>query len=95
MLTLAACARQPRPAAVPVVRSDLDMLMYGAPAPAARRGPAVAQVVPVVPVQAVMPSPDEPYTLDSGDKLRIVVFGQDGAQQHLPGRCRTARSPCR
>jgi polysaccharide export outer membrane protein len=33
--------------------------------------------VPVVPVQALVPSPDEPYTLDSGDRLRIVVFGQE------------------
>ena len=81
VLTLAACASQPRPAAVPVVRSDLDMMMYGDPAPApvvrvSKTGP-IAQVVPVVPVQAVMPSPNEPYTLDSGDRLRIVVFGQE------------------
>ena len=33
-------------------------------------------VVPVVPVVAT--SPSEPYLLDTGDKLRIVVFGQDG-----------------
>ena len=24
------------------------------------------------------PKPEAPYTLDSGDKLRVVVFGQDG-----------------
>ena len=41
-----------------------------APSYAVRR---VAQVVPV----ADEHSTDGPYTLDSGDKLRIVVFGQD------------------
>ena len=71
---LAACARQPQPVA-PAMRSDLDMMMYGDPVPAAR----VAQVVPVqaVPVRAVAPAENEPYTLDSGDRLRIVVFGQE------------------
>jgi polysaccharide export outer membrane protein len=26
----------------------------------------------------ISPKPEGPYTLDSGDKLRVVVFGQDG-----------------
>jgi polysaccharide export outer membrane protein len=83
LLALTACARQaPRYAAAPAGTSELDARMYGAPtapsyaarsyvAPsyAARR---VAQVVP-----AAMTFDDGPYTLDSGDKLRIVVFGQD------------------
>jgi polysaccharide export outer membrane protein len=77
MLAPAACARQPpkqQVAAVPVVRSDLVALMYGAPSPAYSSYPAmrVAQVVPVA-----VAFEDGPYTLDTGDKLRIVVFGQD------------------
>src|SRR5882672_9118360 len=36
---------------------------------------AVRRVAQVVPVAATFD--DGPYTLDSGDKLRIVVFGQD------------------
>ena len=76
LLTLAACARQvPRYAAAPesaIVRSELDMRMYGAPQPASYAVRRVAQVVPVA-----APFEDGPYTLDSGDKLRIVVFGQD------------------
>ena len=47
--------------------------------------PPVAAPVPVAPppvagpVAVVAPAPPEPpYTLDTGDKLRIVVFGQDG-----------------
>jgi polysaccharide export outer membrane protein len=30
-----------------------------------------------MPVRAIVPDSDGPYTLDTGDKLRIVVFGQD------------------
>ena len=65
MLTLAACARQvPRYAAVqgPVVASELDMRMYGAPQPATYAQRRVVQVVPVAATFA-----DGPYTLDSGD----------------------------
>jgi polysaccharide export outer membrane protein len=75
-LALAACARQtPRYAAAPqaaLTRSELDVRMYGAPQPASY---AVRRVAQVVPVAAAFE--DGPYTLDSGDKLRIVVFGQD------------------
>src|SRR5436305_12508014 len=75
-LALAACARQvPRYAAAPegaVAGSELDMRMYGAQQPASY---AVRRVAQVVPVAATVE--DGPYTLDSGDKLRIVVFGQD------------------
>ena len=76
--SLAACARQPpkKVAAVPVGASELDTLMYGKPAQPSRTVTRVAQVVPV-PVRNVIPVDDGPYTLDSGDKLRIVVFGQD------------------
>lgn len=68
---LTACARQvPRYAAAPA--SELDARMYGAPAApsyAVRRAQQVVQVAATF--------EDGPYTLDSGDKLRIVVFGQD------------------
>ena len=75
-LALAGCARQaPRYAAAPAasaVQSELDARMYGAPQPASYAVRRVAQVLPVaVAVQ------DGPYTLDSGDRLRIVVSGQD------------------
>ena len=73
LLALSACARQvPRYAAAPLARSELDVRMYGAPQPASY---AVRRVAQVVPVAATFE--DGPYTLDSGDKLRIVVFGQD------------------
>jgi polysaccharide export outer membrane protein len=99
---VAGCARQParQYAASPVVRSDLDMMTYGAPAayrqppmygpnsgpsyspPPTAYGPppqqsrTVRYATQYVPVRE-MPEEYGPYTLDTGDKLRIVVFGQD------------------
>ena len=74
VLALFGCARQPpRYAAAPMQRSDLDVMMYGAPAAPSY---AVRRVREVVPVRVEV-FDDEPYTLDAGDKLRIVVFGQD------------------
>ena len=67
-LALAGCARS-RYASAPQPRSELDMRMYGQPAPTSY---AVRRVVQVVPVAASFE--DGPYTLDSGDKLRIVVY---------------------
>src|SRR5688500_13186201 len=75
-LVLSACAG-PRPRyaaapATPVQASELDARMYGAPQPASYAQRRVAQAVPVAATFQ-----DGPYTLDSGDKLRVVVFGQD------------------
>jgi polysaccharide biosynthesis/export protein len=71
-LVLAACmgpsARQVAP------RSDLDALAYGPPPGTPQ---AMGRAAPVMPVRAQMPQDSGPYTLDSGDKLRIMVFGQD------------------
>ena len=72
-LALAACARQaPRYAVAPANMSELDARMYGAPQPSSYVVRRASQVVPVA-----ASFEDGPYTLDSGDKLRIVVFGQD------------------
>lgn len=75
-LALTACAG-PRARTVamqptPMQASDLDARMYGAPQP---QSYTVRQASRAVPVAAMLE--DGPYTLDSGDKLRIVVFGQD------------------
>jgi polysaccharide export outer membrane protein len=73
-LALSACASaRPRTAAAPVVYSELDARMYGAPL---RSSYVVRQASHAVPVR-VATFDDGPYTLDSGDKLRVVVFGQD------------------
>jgi len=63
----------PPPAAVVVQpSSDLDAIAYG------RRGVLVAAPVAVPAAAVVAVSSQGAYTLDSGDKLRVVVFGQDG-----------------
>src|SRR5436853_6889251 len=80
----AGCAAMPAPDLGPAPIGaapppDLDNLMLA-------RGPALiaadAAVLPPPVPAAVLPGPapggDEPYRLDSGDRLRIVVFGQDG-----------------
>jgi len=73
---------------------DIDNSVYGSvaqnasiavahPAPDADRGLFIATAAPTPrPVFASVAGPPAlrsgPYTLDSGDRLRIVVFGQDG-----------------
>ncbi|MBM3527955.1 MAG: polysaccharide export protein [Alphaproteobacteria bacterium] len=79
-LALTACAREaPRYAMAPQAqpRSDLDMMMYGAPAAASRTVRHAQRAVPVQSGPAPIVEDAGTYTLDSGDKLRIVVFGQD------------------
>jgi polysaccharide biosynthesis/export protein len=74
-LTLAGCTHwRPPWVAAPVQRqySELDARMYGAPLPPSATVRHVREVVPVVETFQ-----GGPYTLDSGDRLRIVVFGQD------------------
>src|SRR5712691_5976777 len=77
------------PEAPPPPPADLDSLVYGRRTAYVAREPAVLAVsaavspvvLPAIPA-AVLPGPapggNEPYTLDSGDRLRIVVFGQEG-----------------
>lgn len=65
-LALSGCMRR----AAPVVANpqpSLDAIAYAGPAPV-----PVAYSAP-----AVVPH-DQPYRLDAGDRLRVVVFGQDG-----------------
>jgi polysaccharide export outer membrane protein len=74
-LALSGCMRRTAPVAV-APQSTLDSMAYGG----VRAAPAVA-----VPVAYVAPAPvpvaapyDAPYHLDAGDKLRVVVYGQEG-----------------
>jgi polysaccharide biosynthesis/export protein len=63
-LAVAGCARTVVPAAVAPVGPGGPV--YGPPPPP-----------PPAPVNLVAGAPLPPYTLDSGDRLRVVVFGQD------------------
>jgi polysaccharide export outer membrane protein len=75
---LGACARQAPPAAVPgtpLGASGLDALAYGAPP--ASVSSTVRRGTHAMPMRSAPALDEGPYTLDAGDKLRIVVFGQD------------------
>ena len=70
-LALSGCITVPPPVAASgtptAARADLDQIAYGSPVASAQ-----ASVTPVA--YASEPA----YRLDAGDRLRIVVFGQDG-----------------
>ncbi|MDP3693472.1 polysaccharide biosynthesis/export family protein [Bradyrhizobium sp.] len=70
-LALAGCMRRPAPVAMVPPQADLDTMTYGqsygtAPAP-------VAVAYAATPVGY-----DTAYRLDAGDRLRVVVYGQEG-----------------
>jgi polysaccharide export outer membrane protein len=68
VLAVAGCARALIPAA----------MAPAAPDPGPGPGPGLAYGPPPPPVALVVGAPIPAYTLDSGDRLRVVVFGQDG-----------------
>jgi polysaccharide export outer membrane protein len=72
-LALPGCMRTASPVAEAPPRNDLDSMAYGqsygmVPAPT-----AVAYAAAPMPVRY-----DAAYRLDAGDKLRVVVYGQEG-----------------
>jgi polysaccharide export outer membrane protein len=72
-LALSGCMHRPAPVAVVQPQGDLDSMAYGqaygmAPAP-------VAVAYAAAPMPAAY---DVAYKLDAGDKLRVVVYGQEG-----------------
>ena len=76
--------RAPAPMAAQAAAPDAGRGLFmttAAPPPARRYGPVPAPRYAPAPANPVAYAPavhDKPYTLDSGDRLRIVVFGQDG-----------------
>jgi polysaccharide biosynthesis/export protein len=79
-LALPGCARTPRTlATAQTVETAAIAEPHVIPAPVAPAPVAVAPVVVAEPAPiAVMPEHNAPYTLDAGDRLRVVVFGQEG-----------------
>jgi len=73
-LALSGCMRRSAPVAVVQAQNDLDSMTYGQPV----GGQAYTQA-PVAYAAAPMPvAYDTAYQLDAGDKLRVVVYGQEG-----------------
>lgn len=91
VVALSGCMRR-RPVAYapppPPVAGSLDAFAYGGPlsAPPPQVPPPVVTATAPAPVAYVAPAPapvpvatyDAAYRLDAGDKLRIVVYGQEG-----------------
>jgi polysaccharide export outer membrane protein len=88
-LALSGCMQTAAPVATAQPRSDLDYMAYGQPFAASPTAlPARAAVAGSSGAASVLrasyaavPRPaayDAPYHLDAGDKLRVVVYGQDG-----------------
>jgi polysaccharide export outer membrane protein len=75
-LALSGCASKSGPVAAMQPRSDLDSLAYGR-SYGQPYGPAprVAVAYAAAPMPAAY---DVAYRLDAGDKLRVVVYGQEG-----------------
>jgi polysaccharide export outer membrane protein len=79
-LSLTGCMHASGPVAMVQPASDLDALAYGqgpsatAAFPPARRGRAPVPVRYAAPAAPV----DAQYRLDAGDRLRVVVYGQEG-----------------
>jgi polysaccharide biosynthesis/export protein len=71
-LALAGCMRGSASVAVVQPQGDLDSFAYG---PSYRMAPAPAAAHAAAPTPVV---PDAAYRLDAGDKLRVVVYGQEG-----------------
>jgi polysaccharide export outer membrane protein len=71
VLALSGCMRATGPVATAQPRSDLDTLAYGRPFGTTATATAYAAEPPAV-------RSDTGYRLDAGDKLRVVVFGQEG-----------------
>jgi polysaccharide biosynthesis/export protein len=72
------CASLPAPTGADTAAAsppDLDSLAYAKPVPAVT---ASAQAQSQARATPAAFAAELPYTLDTGDKLRVVVFGQDG-----------------
>ena len=70
-LALSGCMGRTAPVAV-APQNSLDAMAYGS----STNAPA-----PVLPAAYAAPAPvryDQPYRLDAGDRLRVVVYGQEG-----------------
>lgn len=78
-LALSGCMHRSGPVAVVQPRPDLDAIVYGPPpVVAAPRGLGYAPAPPRGRSAGPFHNYDDPYRLDAGDKLRVVVYGQDG-----------------
>jgi polysaccharide export outer membrane protein len=78
-LALSGCMGRSGPVAVMQPQNDLDALAYGQQLPPSYAPSPVGYVqAPVVYAGPAPAAYDQQYRLDAGDKLRVVVYGQEG-----------------
>jgi len=70
-LALSGCMRATGPVAMAQPQSDLDAMAYGRSYAMAAAPTAMARAAAPLPARAT-------YKLDAGDRLRVVVYGQEG-----------------
>ena len=75
-LALSGCMRRAAPVAG-APSPTLDSIAYAGPAPIVAGAPMAVPVAYAAPAPAPAPY-DTPYHLDAGDRLRVVVYGQEG-----------------
>jgi polysaccharide biosynthesis/export protein len=73
-LALSGCMGRSGPVAVMQPQNDLDTFAYGQPVYA----PSTVGYVPPMAYAAPASPASDKYRLDAGDKLRVVVYGQEG-----------------
>jgi polysaccharide export outer membrane protein len=73
-LVLSGCMGRSGPVAVVQPQNDLDTFAYGQPVYA----PSTVGYVPPMAYAAPSSPASDKYRLDAGDKLRVVVYGQEG-----------------
>src|SRR5215208_6757574 len=72
-LACSGCIRKPAPRPIAGAPAAAPAIAEPAPVP-----PPVVMAPPAEPMMMAEPDIEPAYTLDAGDKLRVVVFGQDG-----------------
>jgi polysaccharide export outer membrane protein len=77
-LALSGCMGRSGPVAAVQPQSDLDALAYGQPVPPSYPPSQVGYQPPVVYAGPPPAAYDQQYRLDAGDRLRVVVYGQEG-----------------
>ena len=77
-LALSGCMGRSGPVAAMQPRNDLDAMAYGQPLPPSYPPSQVSYQPRVIYAGPPGAAYDQQYRLDAGDKLRVVVYGQEG-----------------
>src|SRR5207249_11537476 len=77
-LALSGCMGRSGPVAAVQPRNELDAMAYGQPVPPSYPPSQISYQPRVIYAGPPGAAYDQQYRLDAGDKLRVVVYGQEG-----------------